>query len=218
MNRPQRVAGITVALGAAALFALIAGRVMHGGPLALDAQASAWLIAHGTPPFSRFMWQMTQLHGSLVVGIYALIVAGILAWKRRWHWVGAVALIVHGGLVMNIVMKQLLQRARPPAHDPQLVWTIYSFPSGHTAAATLFYGLLAVLAMSRMRGWLARTACVLAAAIMVTLVGTSRVYLGVHYPSDVIGAAAWSLAWIAFWLTVIDASRERRAPAALPAQ
>lgn len=212
----RRVAGVTVAVGAAVLFALIAERVTYGGPLAFDTQVAAWLLTHGEPRFSRFMWQITQLHGSLVVGIYALIVASILAWKRQWHWLGAVGLIVHGGLAMNVVLKQLFQRARPPSHDPQLVWTIYGFPSGHTAAATLFYGLLAALVMSRIRGWLVRIACVLFAAMLVTLVGMSRVYLGVHYPSDVLGAVAWSLAWIALWLTVIDAVRERRAPPASP--
>lgn len=177
---------------------------MYGGPLAFDTQVAAWLVAHSAPGFSRFMWEITQLHGSLVVSIYALIIAGILAWKREWRWLGATALIVHGGLAMNVVLKHLFQRARPSSHDPQLVWTVYSFPSGHAAAATLFYGLLAALVMSRFDGWPVRIACVLFAAMMVTLVATSRVYLGVHYPSDVLGAVAWSLAWIALWLSVID--------------
>ncbi len=74
----------------------------------------------------------------------------------------------------------------------------------------MFYGVLAALLASRLSTWRARAPIVIAACVMVILVGITRIYLGVHYFSDVVAAAAWGTAWLALCLIAMDALRRRR--------
>jgi undecaprenyl-diphosphatase len=91
-----------------------------------------------------------------------------------------------------------------------LTLTTYSFPSGHTAAATVFYGLIACFLLSRVRAWPARAGIVAACCLMVALVALSRMYLGVHYLSDVLAAAAEGAAWLATCITAVSTLQRRR--------
>ncbi|WP_395406963.1 phosphatase PAP2 family protein [Pseudoduganella sp. UC29_106] len=90
--------------------------------------------------------------------------------------------------------------------EPLLTLATYSFPSGHTVAATLFYGLLACYLVMRGRRWLP----VAGATLMVLLVACSRMYLGVHYLSDVLAAVAEGVAWLAICVTGMSTWRRRR--------
>jgi undecaprenyl-diphosphatase len=101
-------------------------------------------------------------------------------------------------------------RGRPSFVDSFLVFHGYSFPSGHTMAAMLLYGFLAFLAVISVEAWRWRVGAVLGAFVMVLLVGFSRVYLGAHYPSDVLAAAAAGLAWLALSITAVDVLRRSR--------
>jgi membrane-associated phospholipid phosphatase len=83
--------------------------------------------------------------------------------------------------MLNVFLKNLIQRPRPVFEHPFATLGSYSFPSGHTMAATLFYGLMAVFALIAMRGWRGKTMAVIVALLIVRLVAFSRVYLGVHY-------------------------------------
>jgi undecaprenyl-diphosphatase len=91
-----------------------------------------------------------------------------------------------------------------------LTLTSYSFPSGHVAAATLFYGLLATFIIVRLEAWRWRVLVAQLAFLLIALVALSRVYLGVHYRSDVLAAIAESVAWLAFCLSAVHALRLRR--------
>ena len=113
-------------------------------------------------------------------------------------------------MALDFLLKIVFHRQRPSFTDSFLIFTGYSFPSGHTMAATLLYGLLAVFAVVALKAWRWRVAAVLGAFVMVLLVGFSRVYLGAHYLSDVLGAAAAGLTWLALALTAVDSLRRRR--------
>jgi undecaprenyl-diphosphatase len=109
-----------------------------------------------------------------------------------------------------MLLKSAYHRVRPSFDDPLLTLATYSFPSGHTAGTTLFYGFMAALLVSRVRAWRWRVATVMLAVLMIVLVGLSRMYLGVHYLSDVMAAAAISIAWLALCLTSVDELRRRQ--------
>ncbi|CAM5406421.1 phosphatase PAP2 family protein [Eoetvoesiella caeni] len=104
-------------------------------------------------------------------------------------------------MLVNVLMKHAFQRPRPIFDHPLVSLATYSFPSGHTVASTLFYGMLAALILSKTTSWSKRVWAVLLAFAIVSLVAFSRLYLGAHYLSDVLAAMAEGLAWLALCLT-----------------
>jgi len=117
---------------------------------------------------------------------------------------------VPGGMLLNVALKHAFRRIRPSFDDPLLSLVTYSFPSGHTAAATVFYGLLACYLVRRTQAWRVRVLIVAGAVAMVMLVALSRMYLGVHYLSDVLAAAAEGAAWLAICVTAVSTLHRRR--------
>lgn len=180
----------------------IAEDVRNGEPLTLtDVHFSNWLHTHGSAPLTKVMWIITSLHASVVVCTVAVLV-GIYLWRRRRrYWVVALWLSVFGGLLLNKLLKLVFHRARPQFDDPLLTLTSYSFPSGHTMIATVFYGALAVFVIANSKSWPLRIFSVAIAMALIMLVAFSRIYLGAHYLSDVLGAMAEGFAWIALSLT-----------------
>jgi len=204
--------GALVLIGASWLFGGIAEDVVNGDPLTLvDAQIAAWFHARAIPSLTLSMRFISDVHDVLGITILASLLALFLIWKRNWYWVLALALVVPGGMLLNVLMKHAFGRARPSFDDPILTLATYSFPSGHVAAATLFYGLLAAFLIPRIAQWRWRVLVVLVAFLIVTLVALSRLYLGAHYLSDVLAAFAEGIAWLALCLTTLFTLRRRRA-------
>lgn len=196
--------GALVLIGAAWLFGSIAEDVVNGDPLTVvDANIAAWFHAHAVPAVTLSMLLITNLHGTWGIMVLSLLMSLFLIWKRAWHWLLALVLVVPGGMLLNVLMKHAFGRARPMFAEPMLTLTTYSFPSGHVAAATLFYGLLAAFMISRIEAWRWRLLTALVAFLLVVLVGLSRIYLGVHYLSDVLAAFAEGIAWLAICLTAM---------------
>ena len=204
--------GILALIGAAWLFGGIAEDVVnHDEITVLDVQISSWFHLHATPQLTRIMLVLTDLHGTAGIGAAAFIFGLYLAWKKSRYWLLALAITVPGGMLLNVAMKLVFQRARPSFDNPFLTLSTYSFPSGHAAGATLFYGMLAAYLVNRVQPWSVRLAIVLCAALLVAAVAFSRVYLGVHYLSDVLAGCAEAIAWLAICLTAIDGMRHRQA-------
>ncbi|BBP03504.1 hypothetical protein TPL01_08630 [Sulfuriferula plumbiphila] len=205
--------GVLVLAGASWLFGDIAEAVVSGGQLtSVDAQLAAWFHTHSTPLLTRFMLIASNLQGMLATSIYALLFGLFLLRRQQRYWLLALILTVPGGMLLNVLMKFAFQRARPGFTDPIITLTTYSFPSGHVAGATLFYGVLAAFLVARTSMWRWRAVVVLVAILLVALVGLSRIYLGVHYLSDVLAAGAEGVAWLALCLTAMHTLRQRRTP------
>lgn len=192
------------------LFSLIAGNIVAGDPLAdLDLAIAAFLYTQSDPALVLLMLLVTHAHGLIAVSVYTMVLAAWLTLRRAWDWLLAVLLAVPVGMLINMLLKQLFQRARPVLEEPLLTLTTYSFPSGHTSSATLFYGILTLYVFSRTNNRRVHTACVALWIALVMLVGFSRMYLGVHYLTDVVAAATWSLAWLALCALASRALRKR---------
>lgn len=193
------------------IFAAIAEDVATRDPITLvDARFSAWLHVRTFEPLTRFMLLITSLHSGLSVTVMTLALSAYLWVRRRRIWTVTLMLAVFGGMGLNFLMKNLFIRPRPHFNDPILTLTSYSFPSGHTMTATVFYGTLCVLALSQTHRWQWRALAVLGTAFCVLLVGFSRIYLGAHFLSDVLAAIAEGLAWLAFSLIAIETIRRRQ--------
>jgi membrane-associated phospholipid phosphatase len=174
----------------------------------LDLFISNWFHANTHPVATQLMLAVSLLHGPAGV-LLASMVLGIALRQRRW-WLLALLLSVPGGMLANVAAKHIVQRERPQFDDPILTLTTYSFPSGHTAGAALFYGFLVALVYAHpaARRW--RGAVVGLGAVMVLLVAVSRVYLGVHYVTDVAGAITLAALWLGLCLSGVRALQRRR--------
>ncbi|MCU1268481.1 MAG: hypothetical protein JWM21_4799 [Acidobacteria bacterium] len=193
------------------IFADLAEDVATGDPLTItDAHFSNWLHAHATHPLTSFLLVVTNLHSTLGVTVMTLVVC-VYLWRRGLcQWVFTLVVTVYGGMLLNFWLKGVFQRARPHFDDPILTLTSYSFPSGHTMMATVLYGALSAVIVSQVRDWRWRVLTIVVAILLIALVGFSRIYLGAHYLSDVLGAIAEGAAWLALCLTAMDTWRRGR--------
>ncbi len=208
-HRPRaRAAGIIAALVlAAALLALFIALALGSGP---DSALSAWdrrvsdaFIAWRTAGRSHFFWAITLVGNVPVLAALGFSAVLLLAvWGRR-----ARAVLVAVGLLLgwgvSEAAKAIVGRPRPPASDALITMpSSGSMPSGHTLVTLVFLGLLLYVAFRRHRG--RRPGWVWAALVVVTglagLIGVSRVYLGVHWLSDVLGGWVLGGAWLAVFL------------------
>ena len=202
---------VLLLIGASWLFGSIAADVSRGDPpSALDASITQWFHVRATPWATRGMLLFTNLHSTAGISMFAVLLALYLLWKKEGHWILTLSVVLPVGMLINVLLKQTFLRDRPSFTDPILTLASYSFPSGHVAGATLFYGVFAAVLCSRLHAWQWRVAIVLTACVMVVLVGITRLYLGVHYFSDVVAAAVWSSAWLALCLTGMAALKLRR--------
>jgi len=152
------------------------------------------------------------VHSTVAISCYAIVAGIVLARQQRWRSVVTVIVTVAGGLVLNVLMKLAFQRQRPSFDDPLLTLDTYSFPSGHVAGSTLFYGLCVAWVYRRTPELRWRLAALAVATVALVLVGLSRMVLGVHYLSDVVAAFAEGVAWLALCLTALHAFWRGTAP------
>jgi undecaprenyl-diphosphatase len=203
--------GALILVSASGLFGLIVEDVRTNDPLTvLDRQVAAWLHARATPPVTTAMLAISFLGSLRWVAAVVLGTTLLLGWHHRWADFLALVLAVPGGMGLNVLLKGAFRRQRPTFADPLLVLATYSFPSGHAMAATCLYGVLAATAVWRIRQRGFRVAVAGAAGLMTVLVGFSRIYLGVHYLSDVMGGMTAGVAWLAMCLTTVETVRRHR--------
>lgn len=192
-------------------FAAIAEDVAEGDPLTIvDARFSAWLHAHSAASLTFLMRVVSDLHSLWYVGIVTVALSAYWWLKGLRDWVFILMSAVFGGMLLNFILKHVFLRARPQFDPPILTLTTYSFPSGHTLMATVFYGALGWFVLSRSDNWPMRLFAISIPLVMIPLVGFSRIYLGAHYLSDVLAAMAEGLAWLAFCLICAETMKRRR--------
>lgn len=189
----------------AALCWLAREAAIEGDYLHLETQWMAQVFAWRSPALDQAMRWIARAHDPAVI-LFIVGGIGVHAVQRRWSQVRWLVAAVPGGMLANLAVKALVARPRPMlgamahAHG-------YSFPSGHTVAATLMAGwlVLAVFQATRSLAW--RTASLAGGTAVVCGVALSRVYLGVHYPTDVLAAVLAGAAWLGICLALQNAIR-----------
>ncbi|HVP49246.1 MAG TPA: phosphatase PAP2 family protein [Bryobacteraceae bacterium] len=194
------------------LFGLIAGEVMEGDTqsfdrrLLLSMRRPADRAPLGPPGVQEAARDITALGGPTVLALLTLITGGFLLLDGKKHLAIFVYTSVAGGGLLSTILKSLFQRPRPDLVPYATIVSNTSFPSGHSMLSAVTYLTLgAILARSQKRKRL-KAYFLLVAALLTFLVGVSRVYLGVHWPTDVlagwIAGASWAiLCWlVARWL------------------
>ncbi len=190
----ELVVGVAVSLLLVAAFIAL-GRLVAGGMLAVDQAVSLALHRLASPPLTAAMRLITEL-GAAVVAVPLLgLTVGVLLARRRRGLAVLVAVSWLGSWAIDTLTKLVFARARPSLFEPLASAASYSFPSGHTLSAVISFGLLAYLLARRRSPWV-RAALVLGAVVLMVLVAVSRIYLGVHYFTDVLGSFIIGSAWL----------------------
>lgn len=203
--------GLALILAAAFLFGEIAEDVVDGATITVvDAELAQWFHQRAHPSFTQLMFFITHWNGIVGSSIMGVLLAAWFWYRGAHYWLIVALTALPGGMLLNVALKHVFQRARPSFDDPLLTLATYSFPSGHTAAATVFYGLLACYLARRTQRWRLRALVFCAAGLMVMLVALSRMYLGAHYLSDVLAASVEGLAWLAVCITAVSTLHRRR--------
>jgi membrane-associated phospholipid phosphatase len=198
-SRPGWVAALAVGLAVlagAAVWAAFTGV----GPARFDAAALDESLEERTPTLTALAVVITTLGSTVAMAVLAVAVGAWCWWRgRREDAVLAVGAMAGASLVFRLI-KVLLARQRPPVADHLVVETNESLPSGHATMSIVVVGTIVVLAWAGL-GALGRAAMVVVAAGWVGAVGATRVYLGVHWISDVLAGWAVGAAWLALCVT-----------------
>jgi membrane-associated phospholipid phosphatase len=203
--RLRAPAGFLLLALACAVFGALATDLLRSGAItAADAPISAWIRARAHPAVTQALLLVTHLHSTVGLLLVAAAAASALFWRRQWQWLALLAVSVPGVMVLNALVKHAFQRARPHFDEPLLTLATYSFPSGHTAGATALWGFALMWLFAHQPQWPERLGATVIAVTMVLLTALSRVYLGAHYLSDVLAAAAEGVAWLALCFTVFE--------------
>ncbi len=195
-ERPVFAASIVLAV-ALLLFLSVACLVVTGSTATIDTDVDAWLHQRASPLLTEGLTAISFLGAPTTLSTVAVIGSLLLLFRRRYTEAVSLSISVLGGNLLNVGLKHLFQRGRPAFDDPILSLPTYSFPSGHAMASTVFYGLVAVYAAKNAEGRSGTWGVTVIAAAMVALVCFSRLYLGLHYLSDVLGGVAEGIAWLA---------------------
>jgi membrane protein DedA with SNARE-associated domain/membrane-associated phospholipid phosphatase len=209
--------GLVAAAGCLWLFGGLAEDVVTNDPLVrFDRAVADYLHASATPALTTFFLIVTAFGSIGAVALLGVLVAAFLARRRQWFLLGTWVAAVVGSAVLNRLLKELFARPRPFFEHPLLVETSYSFPSGHAMESLVVYGMLSYFAVLALKTWRAQVAVIFAAALLVLLIGLSRMYLGVHYFSDVAAGYAAGGLWLSALVTGAETIRRARHESRLP--
>lgn len=211
------VAGIALAIAAGDAFIDIAERVAEESPRLgdLDAAIHHWArTTHGRWATAFFVL-MTQLGSPVALGTIVLLAAVALAWRGRWRWAAYLIVTTAVGALLNLQLKSFFSRERPDLAEALREATGYAFPSGHAMGSTVVFGALFYLAFRTIRPWNGRAAAAALAITLTIAIATSRIYLGVHWLSDIAGGIAAGGTWVVMTTLAYETSRRVRLVRAL---
>jgi membrane-associated phospholipid phosphatase len=207
-----RLAGGAVGIWALlSLIGLFITRVASpDGPPSWDAGAIDWLVAHRTPTMNTATGIGSSIASTQTAIAVTLVIVLLLRWRvGRWYESWIVVTAIAGELIVFVAITATVHRARPAVERLDPAPPTSSFPSGHTAAAIALYGCVAILLLAVWPGVASRlAACVLFALPVV--VGFSRLYRGMHFPSDVLFGAIGGGLWLLVVMATLLPGRPRR--------
>jgi undecaprenyl-diphosphatase len=221
--KPRDRGELTLLVGAVVFLLLVltvirlAGEVVEGETLNFDKRVLTALrsaadpsVPIGPPWLVSGALDITALGSATVLGLTVIAVAGFLVLQGMWRTGLFVAIASGGALVVNAGLKELFNRPRPDVVPHLREVMTMSFPSGHALTSAVVYLTLGALSMRIAERRLTKFYCMAMAMLVTGLVGASRVYLGVHYPTDVIAGWLIGFSW-ALLCWIVERALERRA-------
>jgi len=197
-------------------FLALASEVMEGDTKTLDMRILVALRKSDDPSrpigpdwVQNSLMDLTAIGGPTVLGLVVVSVAGFLLLQRRYHTAIVVLATAASGEIANYAMKNLFLRPRPDVVPHLRDVTSSSFPSGHAMESAIIYLTLGAMLMRLAERRVTKMYCIGIAIVLTLLVGISRVYLGVHYPTDVIAGWMFGFFWASLcWMVASRFERE----------
>lgn len=202
--------GLVLSLAALWLFAGISEDVIHHDPLTqFDLTVANALHRHATPALIELAKAISQLGSPGFVAAWSLVICVVLLKERqRVLLIGWIAALAGGGL-LDQGLKLAFRRPRPTWEAPYLVAHGWSFPSGHAMGSLVAYGMLTYVLVLHLRSRAARWAVIAGAVVLVLAIGFTRLFLGVHFFSDVIAGYAGGTVWLAACVSGLEVIRRK---------
>jgi membrane-associated phospholipid phosphatase len=199
----ELLGGLVVLTASAWVFGAVADEVVEGDTH-IDTRLANWLHDHASPGWTEFFERVTWLGNVPVLAAVTAVAAAVLAWKRQRMELVLLLLAVVGTEILTVGLKAGFHRRRPFFPDPLATESSYSFPSGHASVSLAVYGTIGFIAARHLRDVRARIAVLSASAVLILLIGMSRLYLGVHFLTDVIAGFSLGLAWVTLCVLLLD--------------
>ncbi|WP_162805793.1 phosphatase PAP2 family protein [Sporosarcina sp. PTS2304] len=147
------------------------------------------------PWLTTIMKTFTTIGSTTIVVLLSLSALAILFWKKHRAQAVLLVSVIAGTGILNQVLKFIFKRERPDFHRLIDIGG-FSFPSGHTMMAFSLYTILAYIVWRNLQFTWSRTLVVIVAVFMTSMIAVSRIYLGVHFPSDIVGGVLASALWL----------------------
>lgn len=198
--------GLVVSIGALWLFGGVTEDVIHHDPLTeLDLDIVTWFRVHSTPTLDHIGVAISLAGSPVAMAILAVVVGIVLVVRRRWILLSGWVAVFSGGGILDWGLKTIIQRPRPSGASAFLHGQSFSFPSGHAMGSLFWYGMLASpLVRFWARQWRLRLTIIALTVVLILAIGLSRLYLGVHYFSDVVAGYAAALVWLAACISGVE--------------
>ena len=211
---------MAILLGIGAFVAVMAGdefldlaELVHDqSPLLqdIDRKAHLWAASERSPGATTFFTFFTIAGTPVGLGIIVAAAAVVLARRKRFRWAAYLVFTTATGSLLVVQLKLYFARERPDLAEALRTAHGYSFPSGHAMGSTIVCGALAYLALRACETWRAKAAALAGATTFVLAVAFSRVYLGVHWISDIAAGVTAGLIWITVTTVAYEAFRRIR--------
>ncbi|MGB3695111.1 MAG: phosphatase PAP2 family protein [Spirulinaceae cyanobacterium] len=188
------IGGLVTAAFAIWGFAEIAEEVLEQETQALDTSILLAIQQIHTPLLNKIVIGITTLGDPFILTILSLVFGVFLFWKRKWADAITLVITAVGALGLNFLLKDLFARERPALWDRIIDVSYQSFPSGHAMISLVIYGFIGYWLMRRFEAW--RNTIAIVASVLVITIGFTRLYLGVHWPTDIVAGYAAGLVWL----------------------
>ena len=195
---------LIIVIGGINLFIELTATLQTDTLAAYDHEITQYIIAHRNPALTayfKFVTEVGDVHGYLIVlGISILLTALVI---KRWKYIAQIALVLLLATLSNVILKRFIDRARPGIEHLVVVKSL-SYPSGHAMSAMAFYGFLIYLVYRIKMNIILKLSLYVFLVLFILSIGISRIYLGVHFPSDIAGGFIAGLIWVIFCILIFN--------------